>query len=261
MMTHEDATKILIQALRSARSAQFGSFGYELYLPRLMRSYVQQITPNPGPFEIDQKVPEISPMFYSAAWELCRRGILRPGIMSMDAQATADGASGNGYCVTPFGREWLAEGHLDDFVPTEPQRFGQLLKPYRERLGVGFYQRAQEAVRCYSAHAYLACCAMCGAATESALLALAIKKEQEDEVLRLYGSRDGTRNVEKIVLKGTPERVANEFRGFEALLKYWRNEAAHGQASDISDNEAFTSLAYVLRFAQFITDNWQTLTT
>jgi hypothetical protein len=43
------------------------------------------------------------------------------------------------------------------------------------------------------------------------------------------------------------------------LLKDWRDEAAHGKPSGITDNEAYTSLAMLLRFAQFVNDNWNTL--
>ncbi len=47
----------------------------------------------------------------------------------MGLQATDDGGSGNGYSVTPFGRVWIAESERADFMPTEPGRFEQLLKP------------------------------------------------------------------------------------------------------------------------------------
>ena len=45
-----------------------------------------------------------------------------------------------------------------------------------------------------------------------------------------------------------------------ALLKYWRDEAAHGRQSDISDNESFTSLVLLLRFSLFAKDNHEVLT-
>jgi hypothetical protein len=35
------------------------------------------------------------------------------------------------------------------------------------------------------------------------------------------------------------------------LLTYWRNEAAHGRASEIGETEAFTSLMLLLRLARF----------
>jgi hypothetical protein len=63
-----------------------------------------------------------------------------------------------------------------------------------------------------------------------------------------------------IVLGQAREDLRREFREFTVLLKYWRDEAAHGRASHISDNEAFTSLAYLLRFAQFADAHWDELT-
>ena len=53
--------------------------------------------------------------------------------------------------------------------------------------------------------------------------------------------------------------IRQEFLGYSGLLKYWRDEAAHGKASVISDNEAYTSLALLLRFAMFAHDNWNEL--
>ncbi len=44
------------------------------------------------------------------------------------------------------------------------------------------------------------------------------------------------------------------------LLKYWRDEAAHGKASNIKEEEAFTSLGLLLRFAMFMDNNWNELT-
>src|SRR3954468_8847698 len=48
-------------------------------------------------------------------------------------------------------------------------------------------------------------------------------------------------------------------RAYTELLKYWRDESAHGMASKINDEHAYTSLAMLLRFAQFSNDNWQEL--
>ena len=40
----------------------------------------------------------------------------------------------------------------------------------------------------------------------------------------------------------------------------FQEEAAHSKASNIKDNEAYTSLALLLRFAIFVKDNWVELT-
>lgn len=146
-------------------------------------------------------------------------------------------------------------------MPTEPERFGRLLEPFRTSFGEGFHQRAQEAVRCYGAHAYLACCAMCGAATESILLAVAIEKSgNAEEVMRTYLTANGRYRVENSIIGQSPEHLQREFRGFTALLKYWRDASAHGGTSSVGDNEAYTSIALLLRYASFTQDNWGALT-
>lgn len=199
------------------------------------------------------------PVFFAAGWELCRRGILRPGVNEYGAQATDQGNAGSGYSITPFGRQWLAEADRDDYVPTEPGRFAQMISVYRDRFGDGFHERGQEAVKCYSAHSYLACCAMSGAAAESILLATAIAKRNENEVVRQYMTANGRRKVENIVLGKAREPLKREYHGYSSLLKYWRDSAAHGQTSGVKENEAYTAIALLLRFAMFTNDNWDEL--
>lgn len=164
-LNQADVTALLVQMLRAPDHGNYGSYGYGLYLPALVRVHLEKR----GVHHHDQEpqLREMMPGLYAAAWDLCRRGILRPGVHSYGAQATADGASGNGYTITPFGKQWLAESDKDDFVPTEPERFAEMLAPHRKRFGPSFQERAQEAIRCYGAHAYLACCTMCGAAAET----------------------------------------------------------------------------------------------
>lgn len=160
-----DALNYLITWLRNPPRSEYSSYGYEMYIPNVIRSYVQSHEGLNPHFDhaAQNRVYDLSPHFYAAAWELCRRGIIRPGVRKMGEQDTQDGSAGNGYSITPFGRTWLTESDRDDFVPTEPGRFAAMLKPFQSRLGPGFSERAQEAVRCYGAHAYLACCAMgCG---------------------------------------------------------------------------------------------------
>lgn len=170
-MTQEDAIRIIVEVVRTEPPREFGHYGYDIYIPNLIYRHLLRANRTQDQRERDRLVNELSADFYAAAWELCRRGIIRPGVQTRGAQATDDGSGGNGYSITPFGKQWLAEADHETFVPTEPERFAQMLAPFRVRLGAGFHQRAQEAIRCYGAHAYLACCAMCGAAAESVLLA------------------------------------------------------------------------------------------
>jgi len=268
-MHEEDALKHLISALRKSgapRATDASNYGYDVYLPNVIREFViaergqagNRINPN-DPVEI--KVRELSPGFLAAAWELCRRGIIRPGIRTFGDQATDAGSAGCGYSITPFGRVWLSEARTDDFVPTEPERFGRLLAPYENRFGPGFHERAQQAIRCYGAHAYLACCAMCGAAAESILLAIAIAKTADEPlVLKDYRAANGRSKIEALILGKARQQLQTGLRAFTEPLKYWRDESAHGLASTLKDEHAYTALAMLLRFAQFSNDNWNELT-
>lgn len=213
--TQADATTLLVRWLRQPDHGDYGSYGYGVYLPALVRTHLAKQVQHQNQ---EVRLREMMPMLYAAAWDLCRRGILRPGVRAFDAQATADGASGNGYSITPFGTQWLAEADHDDFVPTEPERFAQMFAPYRDRFGPSFQERAQEAIRCYGAHAYLACCTMCGAAAEAILLATAIAKADEATVLSQYNASGGRRRVENAILGKVRDDLRNEYVGYMTLL-------------------------------------------
>jgi hypothetical protein len=102
---------------------------------------------------------------------------------------------------------------------------------------------------------------MCGAAAESILLATAIAKSgDEKQVLRIYAAANGRIKIENQVIGQVADHLKREFQGLTALLKYWRDEAAHGQASEITDNEAYTSLVVLLRYAMFIHREWSEFT-
>ncbi len=260
-LTDEDALTFLIHWMREGMPGDYPSYGYEIYMTNAIRSYLRSVEINPDDRAAQRQVEELSPYFYDAAWELCRRGIIRPGLKKMGGQATPDGSGGNGYSITPFGRQWIAESARDDFIPTEPGRFAEMLKPFLSRFGPGFHERAQEAIRCYGAHAYLACCSMCGAAAESILLSTTIEKVGEERALKDYTTANGRRKVENILLGKSKDSIKQEFLGYTILLKYWRDEASHGRASKISDNEAYTSLAMLLRFSKYVDEHWKELTT
>jgi hypothetical protein len=260
-MKQEDALLLILKWLRASSPSRHANFGYDIYLPNVIHWHLSKEQPNIQSQEEHHALRDLYPIFVDAAWELCRRGIIRPGVKEYGAQTTDDGAGGSGYSITRFGRQWLEEEDEDVFVPTEPGRFAEMMKPFRARFGAGFYDRSQEAIRCYGAHAYLACCAMCGAAAESILLATATNKtNNENQVLKAYTTANGRKRVESMVVGQAKEHIKREFQGLTELLKYWRDEAAHGKASQISDNEAYTSLAMLLRYAMFVNENWDDLT-
>jgi hypothetical protein len=261
-MDEHDALLTIVNWFRKGSPKTYSNYGYDVYLPNVIRWYLveQDPTLQARQSELENRWLPLFPPFANAAWDLCRRGILRPGVTDYEAQSTSEGSAGSGFSITSFGRQWLSENG-DTFVPTEPERFAQLLKPFISRFGEGFHERAQEAVRCYGAHAYLACCAMCGAAAESVLLAVAIKKEgDEHSVLKTYVTANGRVKLENMITGKAAEHIKREFKGYTELLKYWRDEASHGKPSNISDNEAYTSLAILLRYAAFIDSEWGSLT-
>src|SRR5262249_9747378 len=124
--------------------------------------------------------------FYDAAWELCRRGIFRLGMRRPEGVSITWGTLGDGYSLTSQGREWLNETD-GKYFPTDPTRYEEALTRPARVLGAAFLQRSAEAAKCHQFGNYLACCTMCGAAAESILLAIAIGKTDDEElVLKLY---------------------------------------------------------------------------
>jgi hypothetical protein len=94
------------------------------------------------------------------------------------------------------------------------------LKRFSTNYGAGFEQRAQEAARCYETGNYLACCALCGAAAESMLLAAAMTLTRDPSaVLRDYRSANGTRKViERALQRGSKARGNRRFEMASTFL-------------------------------------------
>jgi hypothetical protein len=75
-------------------------------------------------------------------------------------------------------------------------------------LGAAYHARSQEALACYQAHAFLAWCAMCGAAAEAILLRLIIAKSgEEEEVYRAYRRASRRSRIENILSGQLNERL------------------------------------------------------
>jgi hypothetical protein len=113
---------------------------------------------------------------------------------------------------------------------------------FSPHFGSGFLQRAAEAVTCHRFGAYLGCCAMCGAAAESILLAVAIAKSGDDPAtLAMYRTANGRRKVIDRDVGQAKPAIAEPFRSATGLLSFWRDDAAHGRASEIEAHEALCS--------------------
>ncbi len=200
--------------------------------------------------------------FYCAVFNLCSRGILAPKPLIQQTQYNSYVETGVSFYLTAYGYTWIKDTRDLICLPSEYSKFSQLLKNHSFRFGNGYLSRSLEAVACYESHNYLACCAMCGASAESILLSLATtKKGSQVEILKTYKAANGRSNIEKFLMGHQKAHIQQDFITYTSLLKYWRDESAHGTESKIHEEEAFTSLLLLLRFAQFADSRWQDLTT
>jgi hypothetical protein len=262
----DDAFTFIVEKLR-ANSNGYGTGNnatYDVWLPSLVWQYVLQIGYSPNrqaEHQNDSEFEDIWRAFYDAAWRLCRLGVFRPTASWARYAGSVMSAAGNGYSYTSHGVIWFKTSDLL-FIPSDPARYLALLSKEAERLGQGFAQRAREAAACHQTGNHLACCAMCGAAAESAILQTAITKiGDEDQVLEEYLTPSGRRRVMEIIFGPSPSKLQERFISSAAnLLFYWRDETAHGQASTVSEIEAFHSLTLLVRLAQFLFGNWESLT-
>ena len=102
---------------------------------------------------------------------------------------------------------------------------------------------------------------MAGAAAESVLLAVAIAKVGDERtVLAEYHTSNGRNRIKRRIVGNVAQGIATQFENATQILHYWRDDAAHGTFTNISEVEAYTSLSQLLRLAQFASDHWQQLT-
>jgi hypothetical protein len=252
-ISQSEAHSLIVKWMRTPVPLAGPDYGYDLYLP----SHISQYLGNPQFGEIESYGHANMRAFMAAAWELCRRGILRPGVRDYGGQGNSDGY---GFSITPTGEAWLEKSRENEFIALEPGQIAQRLAAYQTRFGDGFHQRAQEAVKCYLATANLGCCSMCGAAAESVLLAVAGAKSDPDIVVKMYRSVRGRSKIESLVLGAAAETLRAHAAPGLSLLHYWRDDASHGVVSPISEADAFTGLVLLIRFAALMNDHWPALT-
>jgi len=232
-------------------------YGCDLWLPVVIPNFRNDRDPA---FSRPQQEAYCRP-FYDAAWELCRIGVLRPGqAVPMGGRRSGTEFQGDGFSLTEFGRGWVQTAA--QHPPSDPSRFSEVLQPIVGRFGDGFARRAAEASRCYRTTNYLACCVMAGAAAESILLAVAIAKMAGDErkVLAEYRGAHGRKKITDRITGGLRQGLAEQFITASGILNFWRDEAAHGTRTTMTEGEAQASLAQLIRFAQLTADNWEVLT-
>jgi hypothetical protein len=252
-MDLDQAIAILLQLLQAGRA---GSYGYDLYPRQGATHAAEQAHPQQHHLH-EQTVRQLSPLFYEAAWELCRRGIVRPGIRRSGDQAVEEG----GYSLTIAGRAALQNLDETAILLAQPGSLAGAFTAYRARFGDGFQQRALEAIKCRNAEAWLACCAMTGAAAESVLLAIAISKlEDEAEVLSIYRRANGRQAVLNAIVGQAAVNVRTSLTTFAGIISLWRDEASHGQASLLGTANADEALRQLLHMCQWANQQWGVLT-
>lgn len=234
------------------------TYGYHVHLPHVARTWIGDLEGA----EEHKALNELFPILADCAWELCCRGMLRPGIAKRDGQGTDDGRDGNGYSITSAGIKWFKSRDKTLVLVTDVDLFGKAMGKFGHRFGAGFIQRAEEAAGCFRCRCLLSCCVMCGAASESILLRLAIAKtKDEDRVLKDYKSAGGRERIKNLLLGSVTGTLRNQVEDTGLrLLTYWRDSSAHGLEVEISDVEALAAMTLLLRFCQIATDHWDDLT-
>lgn len=271
-LTDDQALAILLSFLKGERRANadpMSSTGDDVFIPNIIWSYLTSEQSTRASSQVNQggmsrttfDTNINSGPFYAAAAILCQRGILYPSWQSLRDPASRNPVIGAGFMVSDYGRRWLSGLGNHATPPTENVAFIRLLDSHASRLGDGYRVRSREALACYQATTYLACCAMCGSAAESILLKLAITKTgDEAQVMKEYRAARGRQNLENILRSQQNKHIQDELAQFLSLLKYWRDEAAHGTVSPIGEEEAFLALLLLLRLARFADERWNELT-
>lgn len=163
--------------------------------------------------------------------------------------------------LTQAGREGLAKIDETALQILQPGALAQTLVVYSNRFGDGFLQKAQEAIRCRDCGAWLASCAMAGAAAEAVLLATAIaKRGDEEKALKEYLGVNGRRATINFIGGQLQGHMQEQLRIFAGIISLWRDDAAHGLLSVLTAANAEESLRQLLHMCQWFEKHWAQLT-
>jgi hypothetical protein len=96
--TVDDAIGAIIDQLRT-KPTELRNYGYDVYLPLVWNNYAiaSEMVLAGDRYALDRVGPLLSPTFYAAVWELCRRGLLRPSVRNVTGQS--GGGNGQGVRV------------------------------------------------------------------------------------------------------------------------------------------------------------------
>jgi hypothetical protein len=262
-MTDDDALSRLVAWLRPRavkRASEKDSskplhFALKGFIDEVAQQHWKLMHPQETSFQIDANTN--SEPLHNAAWELVRRGALVP---AMWRESAGDYRfTGEQFRVTSRGAVWLVMAS-DAPLPSEGGRFRDYLASHSTRMRPSFLLRASEAVLCYQTGAYLASCAMTGAAAESVLLSLAIAKDGDEvRVLAQYQQSRGLRKIRDLLTQQRDSDIHGHVDNLAELLKYWRDEAAHAGDARIDEEAAFMALVLLLRLVRFADQRWEAI--
>jgi hypothetical protein len=251
--------KFLHERFVEGKHKNASNYGYDLYARETAEAWATMNAAGDSGLREDL-LESTGPIFLEAAWEITRRGILRPGFPTLK-QGVSGPTRGDGYSLTTNGKHWLKNASESDFVILLPGSLAAAFAGFSDRYGDGYHQRTQEAIACRRAEAWLACCAMAGAAAESILLAVAIGKTGDiQKVMTVYKSSSGRKKTIDLVVENAPSYIRDNFKTFMGLLSFWRDEAAHGEARNLSTANADEALRQLLHMSQWIDRSWTILT-
>ena len=268
-LTPYDATAFLVMWLKNPRKhSTYGlnhAHDFTLYevLSTYFREELQADYTHRHSGALNQAQADmIERAFLEASWNLTRMGIIRPTMKKIVGSIDGAASGGMAITITEQGQAWLQGEHPSFvYIPADPTRFTPLIEPYQALFGDGFFQRASEAGACWAHGTYYAACSMAGATAESIMLAIAVQKSgDEAAVLTEYSEAGGRSAIERKITANMKPKDKQDFEAYTALLKYWRDNAAHGKAMSFTEFEAHDALSRLLRFAQFVKERWQTLT-
>jgi hypothetical protein len=91
-------------------------------------------------------------------------------------------------------------------------------------------------------------------------LVAAGKKLGADKALAAYSGSKGRSHLQRELLGQQDKWLRDRFERQTGLIDYWRDQSAHGHETGFKEEDAYSALNALLRFAHFVADNWEMLT-
>jgi hypothetical protein len=128
-MELDEAIAILVDLLQRDQAK---AYGYDLYPPKGAEAASGQL-PQQDHQQREAKTRELAPIFFDAAWELCRRGLVRPGVRGIHDQAVPE----QGYSLTQAGRAMLVDIDPATIMVMQPGSLARTFAGYKDLFGGG----------------------------------------------------------------------------------------------------------------------------